>query len=432
MRTTAGLRRVDVIYRRVDDDFLDPLAFRPDSHLGVAGLLNAYRAGNVSLANAIGTGLADDKALYAYIPAIIKFYLSEEPILPNVETYLLADPSDRKYVLEQLDSLVVKAVGESGGYGMLIGPHSTAAERDVVQGEDPGRPAQLHRTADPVAVPIAVLHRRTHRAAPCRPPPLRALRRSRDRSCPAASPASRCRKGSLVVNSSQGGGSKDTWVLAGLRHSMLLSRVADSLYWIGRYLERAEHTIRLIDVRLDLELDRRQGVDGWNFSRLCAAVAMRARAPSAPSEPWRTGRDARVRPRKSRIGAGVRHLGARERAPGPRRNQHRHVGAVERAVSAIEAGRAAKARWSARPHYLSRLVFEGVHLFEGVTDATMGHGEGWQLPAGRTLHRARGRDRGAGRPSVRGHAAAARQSRRVGRPAALVRRLRSVLPPLHR
>ena len=126
MRTTAGLRRVDVIYRRVDDDFLDPLAFRADSRLGVAGLLNAYRAGNVSIANAIGTGLADDKALYAYIPAIIRFYLSEDPILDNVQTYLLSDPSDRRYVLEHLDSLVVKAVGESGGYGMLIGPHSSA------------------------------------------------------------------------------------------------------------------------------------------------------------------------------------------------------------------------------------------------------------------------------------------------------------------
>src|SRR5471032_2394223 len=127
MRTTAGLRRVDVIYRRVDDDFIDPLAFRPDSHLGVAGLLNAYRAGNVSLANAIGTGIADDKALYAYIPAIIKFYLGEDAIIPNVETYLLSDPASRQHVLANLESLVVKAVGESGGHGMLIGPHSTAA-----------------------------------------------------------------------------------------------------------------------------------------------------------------------------------------------------------------------------------------------------------------------------------------------------------------
>ena len=125
MRTTAGLRRVDVIYRRVDDDFLDPLCFRQDSSLGVPGLFNAYRAGNVVLANAIGTGVADDKAVYAYVPAIIRYYLGEDPILANVETYLPSDRSQKNYVLENLEQLVVKAVGESGGYGMLIGPHST-------------------------------------------------------------------------------------------------------------------------------------------------------------------------------------------------------------------------------------------------------------------------------------------------------------------
>jgi uncharacterized circularly permuted ATP-grasp superfamily protein len=212
MRTTAGLKRVDVIYRRVDDDFLDPLAFRTDSHLGVAGLLNAYRAGNVSLANAIGTGLADDKALYAYIPAIIKFYLSEEPILPNVETYLLGNPSHRRYVLEHLDSLVVKAVGESGGYGMLIGPHSTAAERE-------GFKAKI--LADPrnfIAQPTLSLSR-----APCfmgegvepRHVDLRpyVLYGDRVTVVPGGLTRVALRKGSLVVNSSQGGGSKDTWVL---------------------------------------------------------------------------------------------------------------------------------------------------------------------------------------------------------------------------
>src|SRR6202041_292648 len=130
MRTTAGLRRVDVIYRRVDDDFIDPLCFRRDSTLGVPGLFNAYRAGNVMLANAIGTGIADDKAVYAYVPAIIRYYLGEDPILANVQTYLLNDRSQRNYVLEHLDELVVKAVGESGGYGMLIGPHSTAEQRE--------------------------------------------------------------------------------------------------------------------------------------------------------------------------------------------------------------------------------------------------------------------------------------------------------------
>jgi uncharacterized circularly permuted ATP-grasp superfamily protein len=214
MRTTAGLRRVDVIYRRVDDDFLDPLAFRADSHLGVPGLLNAYRAGNVSLANAIGTGIADDKALYAYIPAIIRFYLSEEPILPNVQTYLLGNESDRRYVLERLDQLVVKAVGESGGYGMLIGPHSTVRERELFREKIEADPRNF------IAQPTLMLSR-----APCfvdgriepRHVDLRpyVLYGDRVTIVPGGLTRVALRKGSLVVNSSQGGGSKDTWVLAG-------------------------------------------------------------------------------------------------------------------------------------------------------------------------------------------------------------------------
>jgi uncharacterized circularly permuted ATP-grasp superfamily protein len=213
MRTTAGLKRVDVIYRRVDDDFLDPLVFRPDSQLGVAGLINAYRAGNVGLANAIGTGIADDKALYAYVPAIIRYYLSEEPILSNVETYLLSDESQRKHVLEHLDKLVVKAVGESGGYGMLIGPHSTAAERDEF------RERILADPRNYIAQPTLALSR-----APCfidgeveaRHVDLRPyiLKGDRVTIVPGGLTRVALRRGSLVVNSSQGGGSKDTWVLA--------------------------------------------------------------------------------------------------------------------------------------------------------------------------------------------------------------------------
>src|SRR5246127_3454586 len=130
MRTTNGLRRVDVIYRRVDDDFIDPLAFRGHSILGVAGLFNAYRAGNVTLANAFGTGVADDKALYAYVPKIVKYYLDQDPLLNNLETFLLHEPSQRDHVLQNLGSLVVKAVGESGGSGILIGPQSTAEQRE--------------------------------------------------------------------------------------------------------------------------------------------------------------------------------------------------------------------------------------------------------------------------------------------------------------
>jgi uncharacterized circularly permuted ATP-grasp superfamily protein len=212
MRTTAGLRRVDVIYRRVDDDFLDPLAFRKDSYLGVAGLLNAYRAGNVSLANAIGTGLADDKALYAYIPAIIRFYLSEEPILSNVQTYLLNDPSERSYVLEHLEELVVKAVGESGGYGMLIGPHSTSEQREAFRRKilDDPRNFIAQPTLSLSCAPCFVDGRIEPRHVDLRP---YVLYGEGVTIVPGGLTRVALRKGSLVVNSSQGGGSKDTWVL---------------------------------------------------------------------------------------------------------------------------------------------------------------------------------------------------------------------------
>jgi uncharacterized circularly permuted ATP-grasp superfamily protein len=212
MRTTAGLRRVDVIYRRVDDDFLDPLCFRPDSNLGVPGLFNAYRAGNVSLANAIGTGVADDKAIYAFVPAIIRYYLGEEPLLANVQTYMLSNELQRRYVLEHLHELVVKAVGESGGYNMLIGPHSTAKEREEF------RERILASPRDYIAQPTLSLSR-----APCflegeveaRHIDLRPyiLYGQEVTLVPGGLTRVALKRGSLVVNSSQGGGSKDTWVL---------------------------------------------------------------------------------------------------------------------------------------------------------------------------------------------------------------------------
>ncbi|MEO8483500.1 MAG: circularly permuted type 2 ATP-grasp protein [Acidobacteriota bacterium] len=214
MRTTGGLRRVDVIYRRVDDDFLDPLAFRRDSALGVAGLFNAYRAGSVAMANAIGTGVADDKAVYAYVPAIIKFYLSEEPILPNVETYLLGNDSDRAYALEHLSELVVKAVGESGGYGMLIGPHSTTAEREEFRRRIVANPRNY------IAQPTLALSRCPSfldDGIEPRHVDLRPYVLCNGDECtvvPGGLTRVALKRGSLVVNSSQGGGSKDTWVLA--------------------------------------------------------------------------------------------------------------------------------------------------------------------------------------------------------------------------
>jgi len=212
MRTTAGLRRVDVIYRRVDDDFVDPIAFRPDSQLGVPGLFNAYRSGNVALANAIGTGIADDKALYAYVPRIIRYYLSEEPILQNVDTFLLDDEDSRKYVLENLHELVVKAVGESGGYGMLIGPHSTREEQEDFRQRIIENPRNY--VAQPTlalsTAPCLIENEITSRHVDLRPYILFGDEIS---IVPGGLTRVALKKGSLVVNSSQGGGSKDTWVL---------------------------------------------------------------------------------------------------------------------------------------------------------------------------------------------------------------------------
>jgi uncharacterized circularly permuted ATP-grasp superfamily protein len=214
MRTTGGLKRIDVIYRRIDDDYLDPLAFQRGSTLGVAGLLNAYRSGNVALANAIGTGVADDKAIYTYVPAIIRYYLGEEAILPNVETHLLSDETQRKYALEHLDELVIKAVGESGGYGMLIGPYSTAVQRAEFRRQVIANPRNY------IAQPTLALSR-----APCivdnqiepRHVDLRpfVLFGEYVTIVPGGLTRVALKGGSLVVNSSQGGGSKDTWVLVG-------------------------------------------------------------------------------------------------------------------------------------------------------------------------------------------------------------------------
>jgi uncharacterized circularly permuted ATP-grasp superfamily protein len=212
MRTTAGLRRVDVIYRRIDDDFIDPLAFRADSILGVAGLMNAYRAGNVAIGNALGTGVADDKAVYAYVPAMIRYYLQEEPVLQNVETYLLDNPSERRYVLDNLEKLVVKAVGESGGYGMLIGPRSTAQEREEFRRRIEAQPRNY------IAQPTLLLSRSpcfTEGRVDARHVDLRPYIIYGDRVTivPGGLTRVALQRGSLVVNSSQGGGSKDTWVL---------------------------------------------------------------------------------------------------------------------------------------------------------------------------------------------------------------------------
>ena len=212
MRTTTGLRRVDVIYRRVDDDFLDPMVFRPDSLLGVPGLLHAYKLGNVALVNAPGTGVADDKSVYSYVPDMIRYYLGEEAILANVETFLCRRPEDLEYTLDNLENLVVKRVGGSGGYGMLVGPHATKQEREDYAVELRDNPADF------ISQPVLALSR-----APCliegsfepRHVDLRpfVLHGQETRMVPGAFCRVALRRGSLVVNSSQGGGGKDLWVL---------------------------------------------------------------------------------------------------------------------------------------------------------------------------------------------------------------------------
>ena len=214
MRSTFGLERVDVIYRRIDDDFLDPVVFRPDSMLGVPGLMAAARAGNVTIVNAVGNGVADDKAVYAFVPDMIRFYLGEEPILPNVTTYLLWDDEQRAEVLDRLDRLVVKPVGASGGYGLVIGPQASDAElarvRAAIEADPRGYIAQ--EVVGLSRHPTMVGDRFAGRHVDLRP---FAITGERVDVLPGGLTRVALREGSLVVNSSQGGGSKDTWVLDG-------------------------------------------------------------------------------------------------------------------------------------------------------------------------------------------------------------------------
>jgi uncharacterized circularly permuted ATP-grasp superfamily protein len=213
MRTTKGLRKVDVIYRRIDDDFLDPEAFRKDSLLGVPGLVDAYRAGKVALANAPGNGVADDKVVYAYVPDMIRYYMGEDAILPNVPTYLCWRDQDRQHVLQNLEKLVVKAANEAGGYGMLVGPHSTSQDREDFAARIEANPRNY--IAQPTLalsrVPTLVDDHFEGRHVDLRP---YILFGKEINVIPGGLTRVALRKGSLVVNSSQGGGSKDTWVLA--------------------------------------------------------------------------------------------------------------------------------------------------------------------------------------------------------------------------
>ena len=214
MRTTLGPRRVDVIYRRIDDDFLDPLVFRPDSMLGVPGLLTAYRAGRITIANAIGTGVADDKSIYPYVPDMIRFYLGQSPVIGNVHTWMLRREDDREYVLAHLPELVVKEVHGAGGYGMLIGPASTKAEIEAFRRQIIATPERY--IAQPTLAlstcPTFAGESLVPRHIDLRPFVLSGKEVS---IVPGGLTRVALRAGSLVVNSSQGGGTKDTWVLEG-------------------------------------------------------------------------------------------------------------------------------------------------------------------------------------------------------------------------
>jgi uncharacterized circularly permuted ATP-grasp superfamily protein len=212
MRTTKGLKRVDVIYRRINDDFLDPRVFRKDSGLGVQGLVDAYRQGNVSVANAIGTGVADDKVVYHYVPKMIRYYLDQDPILPNVQTYIAADKQHLSFILDHIEELVIKAANESGGYGMLIGSEASQSERQEFAEKIKSDPRNY------IAQPIVALSRSPSfcddsmqgRHIDLRP---YILVGQKVKIIPGGLTRVALRAGSLVVNSSQGGGSKDTWVV---------------------------------------------------------------------------------------------------------------------------------------------------------------------------------------------------------------------------
>ena len=212
LRTTKGFEKVDVIYRRIDDSFIDPLEFRKDSLLGVPGIMSCLRKGTVALANAPGVGVADDKAIYPYVPQIIKFYLDEDPILPNVHTYICNNKTDREYVLANLDSLVVKSVNLSGGYGMLIGPHSTFKEREDFREKIKKYPRNYiaQPTLTLSRTPTIINNNIEGRHVDMRP---YVIYGESIRVMPGGLTRVALNKGSLVVNSSQGGGSKDTWIL---------------------------------------------------------------------------------------------------------------------------------------------------------------------------------------------------------------------------
>ncbi len=321
VRNVDGLHRIDVLYRRVDDAFIDPEVFNPDSMLGVAGLMRAWKAGRVAIANAPGSGVADDKVVYAYVPDIIRYYLDEEPLLNNVPTYRCDDTEQREYVLNHLDQLVVKPANESGGYGLMIGPHASEQEREATASAIRKEPRNwiAQPTLAISTTPTVVDDQIGPRHVDLRPFVLQGENLSVSTG---GLTRVALREGSLVVNSSQGGGSKDTWVVdveypngpvdtaherrsrrrpsanspqrqraadsdLKLYSNRLLSRNAEDLFWLGRYLERAECTVKLIGehgrLMMDLGNDHR-GIDWSSLVLISGSEADFERTGASPDE----------------------------------------------------------------------------------------------------------------------------------------------------
>ncbi len=364
MRTTKGLQPVHVIYRRIDDDFLDPTVFRRDSMLGVPGLIHAYRSGNVSLANSIGTGIADDKVMYYFVPRMIKYYLDQDPILPNVPTYLANEEEDLKYILENLDKLVVKAANESGGYGMLMGPQASAEEIEEFRRRIERRSAQLHRAADDFALAPSHARGRTFRRPAHRPAALHPLRRKnfhRARRPHARGAAQRFAGREFLARRREQRYVGAVWervkVLSSdlstrsvstehcpLQHSIaiyisMLSRVANSLYWMARYIERAENIARILDVNLQLLLDFRharaksRSRDHWlpivQMHRRRGTLLAHARAAHGGFGHRVHG----VPGSESQLHRLIRLPGAGKRPHGARPNHDRDLGGIEPPLS---------------------------------------------------------------------------------------------------
>ena len=465
IRTTNGLERVHAVYRRLDDQFIDPLEFRPDSLLGVPGLMRAYRAGTVAIVNAVGTGVADDKAIYHYVPEMIRYYLAEEPILDNVRTYMLDDPEQREHVLARLSELVVKPTSESGGKGVFIGPTATEAELERQRRLIEASPARwiAQELVQLSTCPTAM---EDGRLAP-RHVDLRPFAVFGDdiHIVPGGLTRVALREGSMIVNSSQGGGSKDTWVLeeeappaeAGARRpttrgrrrrcptccgtaagppssstaaavQTMLARIAHELYWIGRSLARAEHTARMLDGLFHEDVQGRRADSAGRAPHVGLDARDHGPRPRRHLDRPRRGRaPAHARPRQPRLGRLLRRPGARGRADRARRLLGRDVGGDQH-----DAARARLRRLRRVPH---RPVL-GLRLHPRALRAVLGRHRphdaarrGLRVPAGGRADRGGRHDAADAAGRAPGRRVAAARGRRGARAAAGGRRAAGLPAP---